>query len=556
MKNLSIYRISVIITMFIKFVFKIYWFNKRNRTWDANTQEKWKQLLKGIAEEYREKAIHLEGLLIKVGQFLSTRADIFPEVFLKEMDELVDRVPPVPFTISKQVLENEWGRTYDHYLKDLSTSPIASASVGEVYKGTLHNGEKVAIKIQRHNIKKIFKTDFKALRIVAWMTKRFTKIAKTTDINVLYHEMVHIIGNELNFSKELQNAHYFQRKFQQHDDIYVPSYYDDLSTQHVLVMEWIEGAKITDTSYLDRHNINRKQLAERLFKAFVEQTIDEGKFHADPHSGNLFVNEHGHVVLIDFGMVGELRNQDAYHFKKLIIEGFVLDDYDLIFEQLEALNFLLPNTDKRKLESILRNAVDFYLEEDLRRLDRHMIEQILRDIQILVREQPIQLPAEFAFLGRAISSCLGVLSIVDPDVDFIELGKPVVQEWLENIDDNNTDKLPFHVLKESAKPMLSIPRNLNRWLESPKYQRHWDQQKQAQRYTHHTYLVKMITTILIFLMSFTFTFIAILLEQKLFAFITGSITVISSLSVALTMRYHKKWIKQISNLSTNLKERG
>ncbi|WNF38867.1 AarF/UbiB family protein [Bacillaceae bacterium IKA-2] len=164
MKKIAFYRIIVIVLMAVKFFVQVVLFQKRyQKNWTDDVQRKWELLLKHQAAEYRRTALKLEGLLIKVGQFLSTRADIMPAVFLKELEDLVDRIPSVSWEQAKAVLEEEWNTDYGDIIHKISAEPVASASIGEVYHGYLHNGDSIAIKIQRPGIEKIILTDFKCI---------------------------------------------------------------------------------------------------------------------------------------------------------------------------------------------------------------------------------------------------------------------------------------------------------------------------------------------------------------------------------------------------------
>ncbi|MCR6097055.1 AarF/ABC1/UbiB kinase family protein [Salipaludibacillus agaradhaerens] len=542
MKNFPLYRITVIVTMFLKFVIQLYFFHKKHKTWTTNTYDRWQALLKKQAVEYRENAIKLEGLMIKVGQFLSTRADIMPDVFLNELADLIDKVPPVPSNISKKILEAEWGQSLDSHLSYISDKPVASASIGEVYKGTLLNGQDVAIKIQRHNIYKIIHTDFKALRIVLWIARKFTNIGKELDTEALYKEVVSIIGDELNYYKELKNGQYFQRRFHDSTDYYIPQFYEEYSTGKVLVMEWIEGRKVTDIPFLHKHKIDRKVAARKLFQFFVDQLFDYGMFHADPHQGNILITQDGMIVILDFGMVGEISKEDAQHIRQMI-QGFVLDDYNLVINQLKELGFLLPHANKHKLQTLLKTYIDMYIEKDIHHLDEKLVEGIFQDLKQIVREQPIQLPAEFAFLGRATSIGLGVLTIIDPHIDFMALGKPVVREWLDK-DEERSGNIKWHFIKESVKPLLSLPRNLNEWLHAPESKRRSEETRQFQRFDHHRYLLMMSLSYVSLLLTLAFYFISIIIGNNQLQFITLSFTGLTFSFSLMTTFLHRRWINK------------
>lgn len=471
--------------MSIKFLLQIYWFQKTNRIWDQDTQTKWDQLLKKQAEEYRKKAISLGGLLIKFGQFLSSRGDLLPQSFIKELEGLVDRVEPVPFHRSRETMEDDWSAALEEHLSTINEKPVASASIGEVYKAELLDGTPVAVKVQRYRVKDIFRMDFKALRIVFWIIDRFTRYGKKADLTALYREVVRVISNELDFTMELENGQHFKQRFQNFDSVYIPDYYSDLSTKRVLVMEWIEGTKITDLSFINKHQIDREKIAKILFDICVEQFLYAGMFHSDPHPGNLMLKSDGTIVVIDFGMMGEIKDEDADSIRKMI-EGFILDDYDRVIEALQNMDFLLPNADTERVKKIMKQMTDMYLEGNFDKLDAHMMNDILNDMQKFIKEQPIQLPADYAFLGRATSIIVGVLSTVYPQIDLVQWGRPVIKEWVSGKD--SSFSIYKEVAKETARPLLSLPRALVEYLEDGDKDREWKSHYQQNQMYHQFYL--------------------------------------------------------------------
>lgn len=485
LKYISIYRITIIVWMSVKFLMQILWFKNTNRIWDQETKQKWEVLLRKQAGEYRRNAIRLGGLLIKFGQFLSSRGDLLPQSFIRELEGLVDRVEPVPFAYSKQTIEEDWGVPLDNHLRYIDEKSIASASIGEVYKAELQDGTPVAVKVQRYRVKEIFQMDFKALRIVFFILSRFTKYGKKADLPALYREVVAVITNELDFSMELNNGNHFKKRFKDFEDVYIPDYYSDLSTKRVLVMEWIEGAKITDLAFINRHQINRERIAKVLFDLCVEQFLFAGMFHSDPHPGNLLLKPDGTVVIIDFGMVGEVKQRDANSIR-MMVQGFILDDYDRVIDALWDMDFLLPNADTEKVKKMIKQTTNMYLDGDFDKLDAHLMNEILEDMQEFIKEQPIQLPADYAFLGRATSIIVGVLTSVYPQVDLVEWGRPVIKKWM--IGENSTFSLYRDVAKDTAKPLMSLPRALIEYLEDGDKEREWKSKNQQRRLFHQFYL--------------------------------------------------------------------
>ncbi|TKD72077.1 ABC1 kinase family protein [Pseudalkalibacillus hwajinpoensis] len=472
MKFNSLYRITIIVWMSIKFFIQLESFRRKSKhSWD---QERWQKLLKKQAKEYKEKAIRLEGLLVKLGQFLSTRADILPKVFLEEIEDLVDRVPSFSWNKAKRILEDEWSSDYQDVIRNISERPVASASIGQVYRANLITGEDVAIKIRRPAIRKIIRADFKALRIVFWLMDKFTSYGNQLDLARLYEEVRNVIEDELDFKKELKNGLHFQERYKDNPGYRIPGYISEWSTKKVLVMEWMEGARITNTSYIEDKGINRSDLARKLLRGFLEQLLQEGQFHADPHSGNILIQEDGTIVFIDFGMVGHIEARDAFSIRKLIT-GVVLSQYRDVTDALEELRFLLPDSDKRQIEKAIQTLVTLFVEQDLTMMDEDTAEQVLREVQTLVNKQPIQLPSEFAFLGRAISTIVGILYTLDPEINLIEEGKPIVQEWInrEESDDKRYD--PTKVLRQLYARITSIENPLDRLSNELEEHRQWEE---------------------------------------------------------------------------------
>src|SRR5699024_535585 len=345
LKYNAIYRSTIIIWMAFKFILKINFFLFTNRIWDRKTQKKWETMLVKIAREYRRKSERLGGVLIKVGQFLTTRADILPDSFIRELGNLVDQVKPMDQGWALKIIEKEWGKPARTYLEELHEKPIAAASIGEVYKGKLKDGSDVAIKVQRHRIQEAFYKDFISLRIVFWMIKVFTSFGKKADLNSLYTEMITVMEKELDYNQELEYSNYFKERFQNYEGIRIPNYYDALSTEKVLVMEWVDGAKITDLDFLQRHRIDVEKTSKTIFDFYIDQFLNPGKFHADPHAGNILIDEHGTIIVLDFGMVEEIKRKDTEDFK-LLVQGFIIDNYEIVIEALDRMDFILENANK------------------------------------------------------------------------------------------------------------------------------------------------------------------------------------------------------------------
>ncbi|MBU0904824.1 MAG: AarF/ABC1/UbiB kinase family protein [Firmicutes bacterium] len=530
MERITLYRIFRIVWMSVKFFVQVTFFQRRYKgRWTSATDVKWEKLVTKQAKEYKRTALKIGGLMIKMGQFLSTRADIMPPSFIAELEGLTDRVPSVPREKALVLLEEEWNVVHTDYLSFLSDKPVASASIGEVYKGTLLDGTTVAIKIQRPDIDRILRADFRAMKIVIWLAKKFTSFGKQIDFNLLYSEMVETIGAELNFLQELRNGRQFAERFEDMPGVVFPVYFDELSTRRVLVMEWIEGARVTDLAFIERNGINRRVLSERLFRLFLEQVLDGGQFHADPHGGNILLKPDGTIVLIDFGMVGSISQSESRSVLK-VVEGIIFKQYDQVLDGLEELRFLLPNADRRLLADSISRVVAAYESEELTQMDSFVVDRLLDDLRLIVRTQPVQLPAEFAFFGRAVSTFVGVLHVLDPKVDLLAIAKPRVMEWASMQKENGGVFSKEDVLRlalNAIGPLRQFPQKVITFLEEPTRMREYQMGRDTLRRDERMLLQTRMFAGIIAILAMTSTLFSIWTAHEPLLITSASIFIIS-----------------------------
>ncbi|MDN3451463.1 AarF/UbiB family protein [Planococcus sp. APC 3906] len=506
MNQFSFIRIYRIVFMAVKFYTQATLFQRRHRgAWNPLVEEKWNTLVTKQAKQYKTLALKLGGLMIKMGQFLSTRADIMPKSFLEELEGLTDRVPSVEREKIISVLETEWNSPYSSYLAELSEGAVASASIGEVYKGTLKDGTVVAVKIQRPGTEKLLRADFQAMRIVIWFMKTFTPLSKQINFTQLFGEMTETIGAELNFLQELQSGRAFADRFSEMDGIRFPVYFDDLSTRRVLVMEWIEGARITDLAFIEKHGLDRHEIAERLFILFLEQILYGGQFHADPHGGNILLKPDGTIVLIDFGMTSTITAADSQAVLR-IAEGIIFKNYELVLDALEELRFLLPQANRELLADTISRLVAAYESDELMQMDSFVVERLFKDMQNIVRTQPVQLPAEFAFFGRAASIFVGVLNVLDPGIDLLALARPRVLEWASTQKEGKPVFGKSDVLRwvlNASGPFRVLPQKVISYLEEPERMRHYIENRDGRNRQHERDLQSRMFAGIFTILSFT-----------------------------------------------------
>ncbi|KAL1094888.1 hypothetical protein V6Z11_D06G121700 [Gossypium hirsutum] len=282
--------------------------------------------IKERAVKFREMLIRLGPFYVKLGQALSTRADILPPVYCQELAKLQDQIPPFPTRIAKKSIEMELGIPISEIFADISPEPIAAASLGQVYKARLHSGELVAVKVQRPGMSLMLTLDALLFHMIGGQIKRFAKARK--DLLVAVNEMVRHMFDEIDYVLEARNAERFASlyggwpgdghtsnhnakgvntiKNKNAKGIKVPKIYWNLTRKTVLTMEWVDGIKLTDEAALKKAYLNRRELIDQGVYCSLRQMLEVGFFHADPHPGNLLATSCGSLAYFDFGMMGDI----------------------------------------------------------------------------------------------------------------------------------------------------------------------------------------------------------------------------------------------------------
>jgi predicted unusual protein kinase regulating ubiquinone biosynthesis (AarF/ABC1/UbiB family) len=417
------YRMWKILSVALILFLNIYWAQITKKS--SNEKEKmWEKM----GKKFKETLFELEGPLIKIGQLLSIRADLLPDGFIKQIQDLADQVPPSQWKEIERVLVEEWDGPIASKLQTIDKKAIASASIGEVYKGLLNDGTVVAIKVQRPTIQTIVKTDFRSLSIIFWFVKKFAPIPKGfVDFNKLYQELKEVIEKELDFQKEMQTLLHFHHRFAHLPFIKVPQIHQELCTSRVLVMEWVEGSRLTDTQFMDQHLIDRQLVANRLCRLFFPQWLEPGMFHADPHAGNLLIQRDGTIVLLDFGMAGEVSKQDTDTFQELLL-AILVNDFKGAVRSLQRLGFIRKNSNLMQVEEQAKEL----LMLDVKKFQEMNMVDAKKEMNKLIQSLPIQIPTRFVFLGRSLATIEGILRIVNPTEDVLATAKPVLMEWIKN----------------------------------------------------------------------------------------------------------------------------
>ncbi|MDD4802717.1 MAG: AarF/ABC1/UbiB kinase family protein [Syntrophomonas sp.] len=390
-------------------------------------EAKREELYVSQARLFRTTAVNMGGLLIKLGQFFSTRVDVLPQVTIRELAGLQDEVQSVPFNAIRQAAENEFTRPLAEIYAEVDEIPIASASLGQVHRGVLANGQIVAIKILRPGIDDLVRIDLKAVRKVVDLLKLITDWERIVNFDAIYEEFSATLQEELDYIHEGHNAETFALNSQADDGILVPKIYWEYTTRRVLTMEYMAGIKISNYLKLEQAGVNRKAIASKLLQTYVKQILVDGFFHADPHPGNLFVTEDGRLIIIDFGMMGTISEELRDILIDLVL-ALVKRDYVQVAAYFKRIGFLRYDADNELVARAIGVLVEATLgsSQDLYSAD---FSSLLNDLERLLYEQPFQIPSQFTFLGRALGTLYGLCIGLDPDINFLEEGKPYLKDF-------------------------------------------------------------------------------------------------------------------------------
>lgn len=416
-------RFRKLVFFFVRILLSFLWLHQQSRWHDEQwAYERSEQLGVRYARRYRVMAVEMGGVLIKLGQFFSTRVDIFPKAVIDELATLQDEVQEVPFAALETVFESEFGQPWAELFAWINPQAIAAASLGQVHEGRLPDGTKVAIKVLRPGIEHITRIDLKVLRLVLRYLKRKTRWGQVFDLDLIYQEFHDTLMEELDYRQEGQNAEALASTLSNWPDLLFPQIYWDFSRRRVLTMQFMEGVKINELEALDAQEVDRRKLAELIMNIYCQQILIDGFFHADPHPGNLLVSPEGKLVMLDFGMVGRIdpsRRQPMIDFCVTVLK----QDYVGAAELLIKMGFLRPHADTQLIGRLLQSMIDIFMaSRDMP--DNQASHQLMQDLERLFYEQPFQIPGHYFLIGRCGGILLGIGVELDPDINFIESVRP------------------------------------------------------------------------------------------------------------------------------------
>ena len=431
--------------LFVRVFFKIFSlsFNKTNSE-NMNISD----------EERLCKSIQSMGTsFIKLGQFLSTRPDIIGDKLASNLEKLQDRVPPFPTDTAKQILKRNLGEENYNLIINFS-EPVAAASIAQVHKAQINdNGtiKDVAIKILRPNIKKIFNDQIEALMLLAYIIENLNNKTKRLRLVEVVFLLKQITNHEMDLRFEAAAANEYAENTKNDVGFSVPKIYWNFTSEEVLTLDWVEGISIRERNKLEEKNINIKLIASDVIQHFLRHAVRDGFFHADMHQGNLFINENGQIVPVDFGIMGRVDKINR-RFLAEILYGFIQRDYKKVAE-VHILAGLVPkNTQMESLSQALRSIGEPIFGQKVKDISGG---KLLKQLFDITEKFNMQTQPQLLMLQKTMVVVEGVARKLNPDTNIWDTSKPVLEKWLKETKDpisNLTDSL-----KNTANAINKLP---------------------------------------------------------------------------------------------------
>jgi len=362
-------------------------------------------------EHVRMALEELGPTFIKLGQLLSTRSDILPAAYLRELSKLQDSAQPVPPAVIRELIEQELGAKPGDVFARFDPEPLASASIGQVHLATLQDGTEVVVKVRRPNVNAVIDTDLEILQNLANRASRRWTAAAPYNLPGLASEFAVSLRKELDYLQEGQNAERFASNFATDPDVHIPRVFWATTTSRVLTLERVDGIKVDDLDGLDHARVDRRDLAMKAARVAVAMIFEHGFFHADPHPGNLFIEPGGRIGLIDFGMVGEVDDALREHLGE-VLAALTAHDVDKLGSALLELSVVQRPVERERLRADLVRFVALYQG---RRLGEVNIGALVSQLLALLRKHRLQLPQEIAVLLKFLLMVDGMGVRLDPE---------------------------------------------------------------------------------------------------------------------------------------------
>lgn len=366
-----------------------------------------------LAKWTKQELIELGPTFIKIGQFVSTRSDLFDKEVIKELTTLQDNTPSFSIETVKKIISEDFGRPWDEVFEYISPNPLASASISQVHKAKLKDiGEEVVIKIQRPFIQEYFDRDFATLKFILDLACNVSRQRSLTDTKVLLDDCYEYLYEELSFYNEIENIKLFREIFKDKIEIIVPRVYEDYSDARVITMEYIESDKISKT----RANLDKSYAAVMLMESFLKQILDHGVIHADPHPGNIGITKDGRVVLYDYGQVVKLDRVFIENVKPMLFAIYERDIETVITLLIKSKTIVLKeNINKKSFVFVIERVLKYFENTDISEFQMSVVNQGLE------LDLPFKINPKLIMVFRSLSLLEGICKELDSEFNYFKV---------------------------------------------------------------------------------------------------------------------------------------
>jgi ubiquinone biosynthesis protein len=407
---------------------------------------------KNMSVSIRESFEELGPTFIKIGQILSMRSDLIPATYINEFQKLQDSVKPEDYEIIRKVIEEELKKPVSDTFLKFETLSTASASLAQVHLAYLKEGTKVAVKVQRPGVNEKMMTDIAILKRLA----RRIKLAPQGDVlnfQEIAEELEDSAKKELDFLNEAKNIKKFYENNSGVNFIKCPVVYDKYTTSELLVMGYIDGIKISDTEELEKEGYDINEIGLKLSNNYFKQIFEDGFFHADPHPGNIII-ENNKIAYIDFGMMGTLSSSMKDKFNKLLY-GLVTRDVDEMSQAVLKICIKKGEVDNKKFHNDIEQMYSKYIDTTLQEVD---LNSLINDLQKVLRKNHLSMPREITLLLKGVLTIEGLLEKLAPEINIIDMALPYVKRHMLNGVDIKKDIMgqlqSFYILSRSSPKIM------------------------------------------------------------------------------------------------------
>ncbi|WP_084031735.1 ABC1 kinase family protein [Anaerobacillus arseniciselenatis] len=382
---------------------------------------------KTVGERFRLFFEQLGPTFIKIGQIASTRSDFIPADVICELEKLQDDVPPFSYEEVQQVFTEELGKNINDVFSKFHEEPIAAASIGQVHYAILKTGEKVAVKIQRPNIRKKIETDLEILQEIAMLAERKFDWAAKYQLRDITDEFAKSLRAEVDYTIEGRNSEKIAKQFKNDPKIYIPKVYWPFTSKKILTMEYVDAIKLNEIEKIEKKGYNRNKIADKFVNAIFQQILMDGFFHGDPHPGNVLVKEGEVIVLMDFGMIGRLTPQMRDHFASFVI-AMMLQNTDGVIKAATKMGLVSDDANMEVLRTDVEHLREKYYDVPFSQLS---LGEAVNDLFSVASKHGIRIPTDLTLVGKALLTMEGMVEKLDPNLSIVKIAEPFGKQLLK-----------------------------------------------------------------------------------------------------------------------------